>query len=48
MIAVWEEHENSGELVTRLPPSLEYSDDDCEIIGGKEFVEDIDDPATNA
>ena len=48
MIAVWEEHENSGELVTRLPPSPEYSNDDCEIIGDKEFAEDIDDPVANA
>ena len=29
----WEDQEKKGELNTRLPPSPEYFDDDCEFVG---------------
>ena len=49
LIADWEEQEKKkGELDTMPPPSLVYSDDDCEIVGQKEPVDDANNNAPEA
>ena len=35
-------------LNTKLPPSLEYSDEDCEILRDQELAKDTQDPLVDA
>ena len=44
----WTREKKKGELDTRPPPSLVYSDDDCEIVGQKKPTDDINNNALEA